>query len=425
MRPYQPHQLRGQLYQAVFGNENGDPQLTRQEAAFVLCVDGSLITLAELRRDLLNVIELMIQEMTNPNSSPPQTQDHRRPHEAEASVGGAQSSSWNITKARVPQAPARNNSLELDSERVAGPVDTQSPSSELQDQPPGTRVGLKYHRQPINAAPRPLLAAASHSPVLPGPVNQADQNSMQQWNFQGFGAPSYHPCMQNVPPAPAFAYYIPYPMVPPMQGGYPMYGRPQYHNTFIQPPASQQQYIAPQAYPSIAASGVNAASHALFVPETSQQASIFQRQHQETHRASSTYHVGANSRNAEWSNRVGRQGSVQPSLPLLPYRPGADDMCPKKVGGASVRLQELTRNGQPSYAMATSREIVPFSETAKNTKPAGWGVVKIGNVSENQIRRIGFVLLVVFQDLCESNLLQMGVWVFKVWDEGVYGSDTT
>ena len=425
LRPYQPEQLRRQIYQAVFSGENGDPQLILKDAGSVMYVDGGWLTQAELRQDVLNVIEIMIHEMTSLDFVPSEMQGPAHPPENEASAEDVQTS-LKHEKAPVLRGPTQHSPSELEYEQVAGPVDAQHTSilhpdnlevhchpqllppveghgtryamsctedreserygqcssSELQEQPIDTHIGPTYHRQRINVTPQRMVADTSHSQVPPGLLNNVGQYTMSQWNTQGFGTVPHYPGLRNVPANPPFACYIPYPMVHPMQAGYPIYGRPQYHTTFIQPPVSQQQHLTSQGFPSISALGVNASSRTMFISEPGQEASTFQRQHLETQRVSSNYHVGTNSRNVEWPSRIGRQGSVQPLLPLLPYRQGADDMCPKKVGGASVRLQELTRNGKPSYAMATSKDIIPFSETAKNTKPAEWGVVKIGNVSK-------------------------------------------
>ena len=267
-----------------------------------------------------------------------------------------------------------------------------SASFGISPQSPGTGV-VPYQPPLLNADPRPLPVHANRLPVFPGSVDHNGQTPLPHWSSQGLRTLPHYSNMQNVSSAPAFAYYVPYPMVPQMPGSYPVYGQPQYHATFVQTPVLQQQYAAPQAYSRVDALDRSAGNRSVFVREPSQQVSTSQQQHQEAQRPSASYRNGSNSRNTEWSNRFGRPGSVQPSLPTLPYRPGSDDMFPQTaVEGASVRLQELTRNGQPSLAMALSREIAPFAETARNTKPAGWGVVKIGNVSKGSRRRVEFVL---------------------------------
>ena len=57
-------------------------------------------------------------------------------------------------------------------------------------------------------------------------------------------------------------------------------------------------------------------------------------------------------------------------------------MFPHAFGGASVRFQNLTREVPPSLDTISAEENLPFVETAKSTKPAEWGVLKVGNVSK-------------------------------------------
>ncbi len=85
---------------------------------------------------------------------------------------------------------------------------------------------------------------------------------------------------------------------------------------------------------------------------------------------------------SEWQNRFGPQQTVKPDLPSLPYRAGSDAMFPHAFGGASVRFQSLTREIPPSLETVSAEDNVPFVETARSTKPAEWGVLKVGNVSE-------------------------------------------
>ena len=95
---------------------------------------------------------------------------------------------------------------------------------------------------------------------------------------------------------------------------------------------------------------------------------------------------GAFQQISEWQNRFGPQSTVKPDLPSLPYRAGSDAMFPHTFGGASVRFQNITRDIPPSLETVSAEENVPFVETARSTKPAEWGVLKIGNVSEKLFR---------------------------------------
>ena len=87
-------------------------------------------------------------------------------------------------------------------------------------------------------------------------------------------------------------------------------------------------------------------------------------------------------RNTEWRNRYSPQPTVIPDLPMLPYRVGSESvMYPQATGAPSVRFQRLTQNHPPSLHDVALEENLPFTENAKLSKPAEWGVMKIGNVS--------------------------------------------
>lgn len=91
--------------------------------------------------------------------------------------------------------------------------------------------------------------------------------------------------------------------------------------------------------------------------------------------------------NPDWNGRFNGSGSHgRPMnthiLTTLPYQPDTDIMCPTPaVAGASVKLQQLTRNGVPTIHQIVNLENLPFSELAQEARPARWGVVKITNVS--------------------------------------------
>ena len=86
--------------------------------------------------------------------------------------------------------------------------------------------------------------------------------------------------------------------------------------------------------------------------------------------------------NTEWRNRYSPQPMVVPDLPLLPYRVGSDNpMFPRPTGTASIRFQRLTQDHTPSLHDFALEANSPFIESAKMSKPAEWGVMKIGNVS--------------------------------------------
>ena len=87
------------------------------------------------------------------------------------------------------------------------------------------------------------------------------------------------------------------------------------------------------------------------------------------------------------SGRQTRQPSpsVQTDNRRLAYLEGSDEMYPQPVfsNGASVRLQNLVRNPVPDYNVITHESNIPFVETARASKPAEWGVLRLGNVSSS------------------------------------------
>ena len=71
-----------------------------------------------------------------------------------------------------------------------------------------------------------------------------------------------------------------------------------------------------------------------------------------------------------------------------PYHPGTDAMFPvPSVQGTSVRLQQLIRDGEPSYEKAILPDFFPYIESAKAAEPHKWGVIKITNVSSTLLRQ--------------------------------------
>lgn len=83
----------------------------------------------------------------------------------------------------------------------------------------------------------------------------------------------------------------------------------------------------------------------------------------------------------EWEQRFGSMTAVEPVVRPLTYHPGFDVMKSGRIEGSSVKLQDLTRHRKPTYDIAINQAIAPFEETAKETNPPQWGVVKISNVS--------------------------------------------
>lgn len=90
----------------------------------------------------------------------------------------------------------------------------------------------------------------------------------------------------------------------------------------------------------------------------------------------------------EWEQRFGSMTVVEPVVRPLTYHPGFDVTKSECIGGSSVKLQDLTRHGKPTYEIAINQAIAPFEETAKETKPPQWGVLKISNVRSTGLSKV-------------------------------------
>ncbi len=88
----------------------------------------------------------------------------------------------------------------------------------------------------------------------------------------------------------------------------------------------------------------------------------------------------------ERSSRRWPQALVGPTLPLLPYHPGSDVMYPYAKESPSEALRVLTANGRPSLEKLTDTAIVPFEMCSRDMEGSRRGVVRIGNVSIEELR---------------------------------------
>ena len=214
--------------------------------------------------------------------------------------------------------------------------------------PPFTYSGLPQHQYGGYAGPY-LVGPGGY----PGQMQYPQAFSYQQPSYAAPQLMPYGSVWQQSfgQPAPAYPTYAQQSMI----------GRPEY----VPPPLpSNRLYARPPATNRLAP---------LFAQSTTFSASAAAQNRQLP---------GALHHFSEWQNRFGTPLTVKPDLPSLPYRAGSDAMFPHAFGGASVRFQNLTRDIPPSLGMVTAEENVPFVETARSTKPAEWGVLKIGNVSE-------------------------------------------
>jgi len=86
----------------------------------------------------------------------------------------------------------------------------------------------------------------------------------------------------------------------------------------------------------------------------------------------------------EWKNRFGnkaRTAGPTPDLQTLPYLANPNVGQPSTSGGPSQQLQNLVNQGAPAAPAMTDPTNMPFVNNPSGSRPAQWGVIKIGNVS--------------------------------------------
>lgn len=88
--------------------------------------------------------------------------------------------------------------------------------------------------------------------------------------------------------------------------------------------------------------------------------------------------------NVEWKNRFGNKagtGGRIPDLQTLPYLANANVGQPSTNAGPSQQFQNLVSQGAPAAPAMTDPTNMPFVNNASGSRPAQWGVMRIGNVS--------------------------------------------
>lgn len=266
----------------------------------------------------------------------------------------------------------------------------------------------------VTAGPGP----AAHPYQLPYLAPQLYPGPLQQYN-QGYMPPAQH---------------VPWPMTGPgpWQMGNPgyMYGTSQlpmmHQQPYFQPQAPRQQYMPRQRpvlnlnpFPNalgptttstamaMTASGTSAPGPNLVgVPRTVlPAASIRQSRTSGWARQAPSFNVAAwaqehrpptpprasavsssapDQPNTEWKNRFGNKagtGGRVPDLQTLPYLANSNVGQQSTNAGPSQQFQNLVNQGAPAAAAMTDPTNMPFVNNASGSRPAQWGVMRIGNVS--------------------------------------------
>lgn len=408
-----PDIIRSFFYERVFGPIGPPAPLSASEAQNITEVGGRFVSLGALREQVVRDIEDLVQYMLSPVGEGIRSETSARTptstNELAFSDQLAAVESRHSNRSRL--LPLRGDSSTIDM-----PIDRRR-NANL----PSTTGDGAQRKTPAqflcNTGQTHLQLQETITVSHPYNTGQQGTSGFGQGGIMPSGPPQGAYAEAGVGPgrAPTFAYGVP----PQHQfGGYPgpfVFERGEYPSQMQYPQAfgrQQPSYTAPQpitygnvwqqtygqptsAYPTYGQQTVmdrpeylppplpNNRSYAR-PPATNRIAPLYAQ--------TTAFHIPAAAQArqlpsairqiSEWQNRFGLQPTVKPDLPSLPYRAGSDAMFPHAFGGASVRFQNLTRDVPPSLGTVSAEENVPFIETARSTKPAEWGVLKVGNVSE-------------------------------------------
>lgn len=226
-----------------------------------------------------------------------------------------------------------------------------------QQQPYQPMLQQHLNQQQLSQQYGPFLSPHfMNTPVSAGPMY-----------FPSSGPPlTFYPGRQVIPQGGPM---MPYgPQLPPNAG----FGMQHFMGGMVQPPYLSNPQLALSALPPHMSGWASQPFRGMPVSASPQWAQPSERNRNPKSRSGSPMLGGTQS-------RAGR--NVVSHVPLLPYRPGSDDMYPSynPKAGSTVRKQELERSG-PSYEFASKPENLPFFEAARQAQPAQWGVLKIGNI---------------------------------------------
>ena len=395
-----PDIIRSFFYERVFGPIGPPIPLSASEARSMTDVGGRLVSLGALREQILRDIEDLVKYILSPvgegirTINAPTFGDQLTAVESRTSNRSQLTSLGGSSTIDMPIDQRRNADLLHITEDgaqqkawaniVPNPEQTQSQlhetiaASNPHIRGPQGTVGFRHGGIMSSIPPHGLYAEAGAGPLGASPFAYG---GLPPHQFRGPSGPflvgpggyphqiQYPQAFSYQQPSLAAPNFMPYGSIWQHMYGQPTYptygqqsviGRPEY----VAPPLpSNRPYARPPATTRIAP--LFAQSTAFNGPAAAQARQL----------SGTLHHI------SEWQNRFGTQPTVKPDLPSLPYRAGSDTMFPHAFGGASVRFQNLTREIPPSLETVSAEENIPFIETARSTKPAEWGVLKIGNVS--------------------------------------------
>lgn len=356
--------LRQSMYRSVFGVDDGSSALSRENPFHYIDVAGQRITRKALHDEVTRFLEEQVNSMTatpdlsGQNQAPPSTQPFEDRNSANRNLDYGE-----------------NEGGEQFERNDVGPV-----ASWGAQQHSGMMPGVSLHATPLYGQPATNFQQQHYLSMLQQQqaAHQPGQFISQQF-LPPHGmmlAPSYlapqtqpltfYPGRQTVPQVGQFNPYAPQ-FLPAHGMGMHQLGGPM-----------MQPQLVPNYQPAM--SGMMPPHVAPFAPGAMRPMQQYGPQWPQMPARVYAPSSRTSSPMPRAQSRGGR--NVVSDVRVLPYRPGSDDMYPRQtVEGSSVRLQELQREG-PSYNFATHPENLPFIETARHSRPAEWGVLKIGNVSK-------------------------------------------
>ncbi|KAL8971391.1 MAG: hypothetical protein Q9183_001079 [Haloplaca sp. 2 TL-2023] len=408
--------VRAWLYERIFGKNDGSSRLSREQPGALIEVGGILVTRQNLHDEIIYFLEDQLDSMTGSsaqqgsgqqasatnayadNAGNTEQQRNEMGGPAPGSLNPQHAGQAGYRTSPMPDFQALNlgptNSMTVDNgPREVTNASGLSEAPNLREQQPSP-AGF-----PMMPGFAPGLQGPMNMPYGPAFVQHQQYLAMlqQQANQQsGHFAPQYFMPPPGMMPAP---YFVPQ-QAPPVNF---IPGRQPTPQTGAMVPYGQQPMTNAMGMPQFGG-GMMLPPHLVHNPQMAMspfppQPPPWATQPPRMLQSSMTRHgqvqhtlCQPTSRTTSPANRT-RGGRNDPQVPLLPYRAGSDDMFPQSVGGTSVRLQQLTRHGQPNFATASLPENVPFAQMARNARVTEWGVLKLGNIPYSLTKQEVFGLL--------------------------------
>ncbi|KAL8899701.1 MAG: hypothetical protein Q9207_006059, partial [Kuettlingeria erythrocarpa] len=401
--------LRQFLYKSVFGTEDGSSSFSCDNPSGRIEIAGHIVTRQNLHDEMVHFLEDQLKSMTASFKQDKQRGSSPQPSVQPNGNGGnrmvdnaSRGAHFQADRQGAPSSSApeilRNDQAgfsqaiqAFDAMNLGGPgVPDQK---QIQSLPGGMPAVIQGHQQAPASALYEQASNVQHqqymSMLQQQMAHQQQQQQQQQQMVQHAGQlvpPQFinhqgimsgHAYMQ--PPNPPLAYY-PGRQMNPYAAQFSPYAATQFlpgsgfHLPQYGPQMMQSPHLVPNFHPAMA----GLPQMPSFAPASVRPIQQYAPQWSQ---GGGRIYVPSSGRSSPMPRAQSRGGrNVVSDVPLLPYRPGSDDMYPHATAeGSSVRLQELQRQG-PTYEVASQPDNFPFIEGARRARPAEWGVMKIGNI---------------------------------------------